>query len=183
MSFTLRGALGTYKEFRKKYEINILRGRDSLATEDERILGGNTLSELTHLANKFIIRRTANFLLNYRRYRASPIRPHDSFQLLCNEVPPKYDYVVFCSLSEHQKLAYKKFINSENVRSLISETPFQPLKSITYLKKLCNHPNLVDTCGPSTSKKFLNRNSAYSESKFRLSGKLLALHSIITELR
>jgi SNF2 family DNA or RNA helicase len=65
LSFIIPGVLGTNADFRKKYELPILRGRDADATEIQRIKGEECLAELGALVNKFIIRRTAELLTKY----------------------------------------------------------------------------------------------------------------------
>lgn len=56
----------------------------------------------------------------------------------------KYEYVVFCRLSDYQLNIYKEFVKSDKIKQLISGKNAQTLKAITTLKKLCNHPSLVD---------------------------------------
>ena len=65
LSFIIPGVLGTNADFRKKYELPILRGRDADATEEQRKKGEECLAELSAVANKFIIRRTAELLTKY----------------------------------------------------------------------------------------------------------------------
>lgn len=52
--------------------------------------------------------------------------------------------MVFCALSPLQKALYNLFITSPEIRKLLKGTGSQPLKAITLLKKLCNHPDLLD---------------------------------------
>ncbi|KAI8846067.1 P-loop containing nucleoside triphosphate hydrolase protein [Chytridium lagenaria] len=81
------------------------------------------LQEMLSIANKFIIRRTADLLTKF--------------------LPVKFDYVVFCKLSELQMSLYKHFRESPELKRLLNGADSQPLKAITLLKKLCNHPALV----------------------------------------
>lgn len=124
LNFANPGLLGTRNEFRKNYELDILRGRDSLADDKEREKGDAKLKELTELVQKFIIRRTNDILSKY--------------------LPVKYEYVIFCELSEMQKNIYNHFITSPNIKKLLRGLDSQPLKAIGLLKKLCNHPNLLN---------------------------------------
>ncbi|KAG4094325.1 hypothetical protein H8356DRAFT_998861 [Neocallimastix lanati (nom. inval.)] len=124
INFANPGLLGTSQEFRRKYEIPILRGRDSESTDKEKELGEERLKELLEITNKFTIRRTSDLLSKY--------------------LPLKYDYVVFCRLSDYQIEIYKEFVKSDTIKKLISGKNAQTLKAITTLKKLCNHPSLID---------------------------------------
>lgn len=124
LNFANPGYLGTKNEFRKKFEIPILRGRDADGTEDDRKKGDERLSELLTLVNKFIIRRTNDILSKY--------------------LPCKYEHVVFCHLAPFQKDLYNLFIKSPEIQQLLRGKGSQPLKAINILKKLCNHPDLLD---------------------------------------
>jgi DNA repair and recombination RAD54-like protein len=59
-------------------------------------------------------------------------------------VPVKYEQVVFCGLSDFQLSLYRLFIQSPDIRALLRGANSQPLKAINILKKLCNHPELLD---------------------------------------
>lgn len=59
-------------------------------------------------------------------------------------VPVKYEHVVFCALSPFQLDLYKYFVKSPAAQALIKGKESQPLKAITLLRKLCNHPDLLN---------------------------------------
>lgn len=56
----------------------------------------------------------------------------------------KYEQVVFCGLSDFQLALYRLFIQSPDIKALLRGANSQPLKAINILKKLCNHPELLD---------------------------------------
>lgn len=62
-------------------------------------------------------------------------------------VPVKYEHVVFCRLSDFQLSLYRLFISSPEIQALLRGADSQPLKAINILKKLCNHPELLDLPG------------------------------------
>ncbi|KAJ1914778.1 DNA-dependent ATPase protein rad54 [Tieghemiomyces parasiticus] len=124
LNFVNPGLLGTPVEFRKNFEIPILRGRDACATDQERLLSDQKLAELAILANKFIIRRTNDLLSKY--------------------LPTKYEHVVFCRPVPIQEKLYELFIQSKSVTNVLEGGGFQSLRAITILKKLCNHPGLIN---------------------------------------
>ena len=124
INFANPNLLGSRAEFRKQYEIPILRGRDAAGSDADRQRGDERLTELLALVNKFIIRRTNDILSKY--------------------LPVKYEHVVFCNLASFQKDLYKHFVASPEIKSLVRGKGSQPLKAIGMLKKLCNHPDLLD---------------------------------------
>ncbi|KAL4892675.1 vacuolar protein 14 C-terminal Fig4p binding-domain-containing protein [Aspergillus ambiguus] len=124
LNFANPDLLGTQNEFRKRFELPILRGRDAAGTEEDRKKGDERLAELSSIVNKFIIRRTNDILSKY--------------------LPVKYEHVVFCNLSPFQLDLYKHFIQSPEIKSLLRGKGSQPLKAIGILKKLCNHPDLLN---------------------------------------
>ncbi|SCZ98563.1 BZ3500_MvSof-1268-A1-R1_Chr3-1g05466 [Microbotryum saponariae] len=124
LSFCNPGYLGTKQEFHKCYEMPILRGRDGEATEKQQEVGSEKLKELSTKVNKFIIRRTNDLLSKY--------------------LPVKYEHVVFCALSPFQLALYQRFMHAPETKKLLRGQGSQPLKAITILRKLCNHPDLLD---------------------------------------
>jgi DNA repair and recombination RAD54-like protein len=124
LNFANPNYLGTRADFRKHFENPILRGRDAAGTDSDRKKGDERLKELLTLVNKFIIRRTNDILSKY--------------------LPVKYEHVVFCNLAPFQKDVYNHFIQSPEIKSLLRGKGSQPLKAIGMLKKLCNHPDLLD---------------------------------------
>ncbi|XP_012141551.1 DNA repair and recombination protein RAD54-like isoform X2 [Megachile rotundata] len=129
--FVNQGLLGTAQEFRKKFEIPILRGQDAAATDTERKLAQERLSELVTLVNKCLIRRTSALLSKY--------------------LPLKHELVVCIKMGKLQTDLYKNFIQSDSIKKSMEENSdgskkgksLSALSAITLLKKLCNHPDLV----------------------------------------
>lgn len=171
LNFANPNLLGTRAEFRKKYELPILRGRDAAGTESERKKGDECLAELLAIVNKFIIRRTNDLLSKY--------------------LPRKYEHVVFCNLAQFQKDLYNHFLQSPEIKSLVKGKGSQPLKAIGMLKKLCNHPDLLDL-----TEDFPGAEAVYPadyvpkdargrdrEVKTWYSGKMLVLERMLTMIR
>ena len=65
LNFANPNLLGTRLEFRKQYELPILKGRDAAGSDADRAKGDERLKELLTLVNKFIIRRTNDILSKY----------------------------------------------------------------------------------------------------------------------
>jgi len=109
----------------------------------------------------------------------------------------KYEYVVFCRLSDYQLNIYREFVKSDTIKGLISGRNAQTLKAITTLKKLCNHPSLVDldeynikVDRPERVKTTENNNSsrrrsshAEEDPRTEDSGKLALLDNMISMIR
>ncbi|TFK42503.1 SNF2 family domain-containing protein [Crucibulum laeve] len=124
LNFANPNFLGSKNDFRKNFENAIIRGRDSMASDNIKAESEKKLKELGGLVTKFIIRRTNDLLSKY--------------------LPVKYEQVVFCGLSDFQLSLYRLFISSPEIKALLRGTNSQPLKAINILKKLCNHPELLN---------------------------------------
>lgn len=129
VSFINPGLLGTQAEFRKKFEIPILRGRDAAASDKDEQLGRERLKELCDLVEKCLIRRTSDLLSKY--------------------LPKKIEFIVCVKMTELQSDLYRRFLKTNAVKEVVADCD-EPksagnssLKAITFLKKLCNHPKLV----------------------------------------
>ncbi|XP_040573865.1 DNA repair and recombination protein RAD54-like [Lepeophtheirus salmonis] len=124
--FVNEGLLGTAQEFRKKFENPILRGRDADATDDDHKKGVQKLQEMAEVVNRCIIRRTQALLSKY--------------------LPVKYEQVICVQLTDLQKDIYQSFCRSDTIRKNLKgseKVGFSPLRAITSLKKLVNHPDLI----------------------------------------
>nr|CAB3265408.1 DNA repair and recombination protein RAD54-like [Phallusia mammillata] len=132
--FVNTGMLGTANEFKKKFELPILRGRDSAATDKQKELGETRLKELVQLVDLCIIRRTSDLLSKY--------------------LPVKTEFVICCPLTPLQENLYNSFISKQDFSSDCQSAPkrrkgdqegfgARGLSAITQLKKLCNHPALI----------------------------------------
>ncbi|KAF2101763.1 DNA repair protein, SNF2 family [Rhizodiscina lignyota] len=171
LNFANPNYLGTKNDFRKRFELPILRGRDASGTDADRKKGDECLAELLTLVNKFIIRRTNDILSKY--------------------LPVKYEHVVFCNLAPFQKDLYNHFIQSPDIKSLLRGKGSQPLKAIGLLKKLCNHPDLLDL--PSDlpgSEEFFPDDFVPKEARGRdrdvkawYSGKMMVLDRMLARIR
>ncbi|XP_065568948.1 DNA repair and recombination protein RAD54-like [Artemia franciscana] len=126
IGFVNKGMLGTAQEFKKKFENPILRGRDADASPEIQKNGEEKLNELASIVNRCIIRRTSALLTKY--------------------LPPKTELVVCCKLSPMQNAIYKSFVESSLMKGATKEngkTGVSALASITHVKKLCAHPDLI----------------------------------------
>ncbi|NXY35253.1 RAD54 protein, partial [Pomatorhinus ruficollis] len=127
--FVNSGILGTAQEFKRHFEMPILKGRDADASEAERHKGEERLKELISIVNRCLIRRTSDILSKY--------------------LPVKIEQVVCCRLTPLQTELYKNFLKQAKPVEELKDGKISvsSLSSITSLKKLCNHPALIyDKC-------------------------------------
>ncbi|KAL3232827.1 DNA repair and recombination protein RAD54 [Nakaseomyces bracarensis] len=125
LNFSNPGLLGTRNEFRRNFELPILQSRDADATDSEISHGEKKLQLLSNIVSKFIIRRTNDILSKY--------------------LPCKYEHVIFVNLSPFQKKIYNELVKSREVKKVMKGVGgSQPLKAIGVLKKICNHPDLIN---------------------------------------
>lgn len=111
-----------------------------MASDATKAESEKKLKELGGLVTKFIIRRTNDLLSKYCEWSFSQL----NMSAKALTVPVKYEHVVFCGLSDFQLSLYRLFISSPEIKALLRGTESQPLKAINILKKLCNHPELLD---------------------------------------
>lgn len=136
------GLLGIPSEFRKQYEVPILRGRDADASPGEVENGLDRSNELVELCATFMLRRTGTVLKEY--------------------LPRRIQQVIFCAMSPLQKNIYSKFLEAAlEGKRLERHDSLSTLPAITALKKLVCHPDLVyDLCRGSKSVKVVGGTSS-----------------------
>lgn len=147
--FVNEGILGTAAEFKRKFELPILKSRDSCSSDAERTRGQERLEELIAIVNRCLIRRTNALLSRY--------------------LPVKTEHIVCCAVTPLQREWYNLLAASRGTT---------PLATITLLKKLCNHPSLVQDCFPKCDWPFKS-SSVMPE----LSGKLKVLDCLLAVIR
>ncbi|KAL1117194.1 hypothetical protein AAG570_004521 [Ranatra chinensis] len=127
VNFVNEGLLGTAQEFRKYYELPILRGQDSIASDKERGIARERLDELIALVNRCLIRRTSSLLTQY--------------------LPLKTEQVICIRMTPLQEQLYLHLTSSDTARTGVAENgggnTLSALSLVTSLKQLCNHPDLV----------------------------------------
>ncbi|XP_076166694.1 DNA repair and recombination protein RAD54-like okr isoform X2 [Ptiloglossa arizonensis] len=175
--FVNQGLLGTAQEFRKKFEIPILRGQDAAATDTERKLAQERLTELITIVNKCLIRRTSALLSKY--------------------LPLKYELVVCIKMGKLQTDLYKSFVQSDSIKKSMEENSEgskkgkspSALSAITLLKKLCNHPDLVydkilqKSVGFENAAKLMPSNYNTKDILPELSGKFMVLDCLLASIK
>lgn len=99
-------------------------------------------------------------------------------------MPVKYEHVVFCAPSTFQRDLYRHFINSPDLKKLLRGVGCQPLKMLGILRKLCNHPDLLDLHQdiPGSEKCFpegYTSKDSRAPARPELSGKMVVLERLV----
>lgn len=119
IDFVNPGILGTYSEFKNKYETPILHSQQPNVLPQYRQLGEERAKELNQIISSFVLRRTQEVNNKY--------------------LPGKQELVIFCRPSDLQMHVISKILQ----RYEDYESGMSPLQLITILKKTCNHPALL----------------------------------------
>ena len=115
----------------KRYENPIEKSREPGCKETIRLAGQECLKNLLGISSKCIIRRTQSLLTKY--------------------LPVKFEHIVLCKMSDEQQKLYSK-INAKFL-SKIDDNMRGALATITDLKKICNHPCLLQSNDQPSAKK------------------------------
>ncbi|XP_059612312.1 DNA repair and recombination protein RAD54-like [Phlebotomus argentipes] len=172
--FVNPGMLGSTAEFRRQYENPILRGQNADSTDEERKKATERLAELTNIVNQCMIRRTSSLLTKY--------------------LPVKFEMVICVRLSDVQVGLYRNFLKSDSIRKTVLnkdevKANLTALSSITSLKKLCNHPDLVNEKikegaeGFENAAQFLPPGYSMRDLLPELSGKLMLLDCMLANIK
>uniref|UniRef100_A0A5S6QZ14 DNA repair and recombination protein RAD54-like n=1 Tax=Trichuris muris TaxID=70415 RepID=A0A5S6QZ14_TRIMR len=88
-------------------------------------------------------------------------------------LPLKSDHVLFCQLTTEQKNIYREYVQSEECLRIL-DGQIQIFVGLTYLRKLCNHPDLV-------KRRYNNDCADLSRSYgfWKRSGKMVVLESML----
>ncbi|XP_062543930.1 DNA repair and recombination protein RAD54B-like [Armigeres subalbatus] len=163
INFVNPGLLGTYSEFKTKYEIPILQSQQPGVLPQYQDLGKCKLEELNSVTSSFILRRTQEIINNY--------------------LPEKQEVVIFCHPSVLQRVLFRVALQYYNGTDPSSTSPLQ---MITILKKICNHPSLIATTEniecESIIKLLNDKIPAWQDMGPTDSGKLAVLESLLEAL-
>lgn len=119
IDFVNPGVLGSYAEYKIKYENPILQSQQPGIDQELRELGEERAKELNEFITSFVLRRTQDVNNKY--------------------LTKKQESVVFCRQSELQRHMFSVLADLY----LSKRIEINPLQMITCLKKICNHPSLA----------------------------------------
>ncbi|KAK0637369.1 SNF2 family N-terminal domain-containing protein [Bombardia bombarda] len=115
--------LGTLVAFRNQFEIPIKFGGYANATNLQVMTAQKCAETLKETISPYLLQRLKVDV--------------------ASDLPKKSEQVLFCKLSAPQREAYELFLKSDDMVSILNKTR-QSLYGIDILRKICNHPDLLD---------------------------------------
>uniref|UniRef100_A0A336MEY5 DNA repair and recombination protein RAD54-like n=1 Tax=Culicoides sonorensis TaxID=179676 RepID=A0A336MEY5_CULSO len=124
VDFVNPGILGSYQEFKARYENPIVQSQQPMILPQYKELGIQRQQELFDILQKFVLRRTQDVLKKF--------------------LPKKQEVVVICAPSQLQKDLYTYLLKHYHEQKENMEKTVSPLQLITICKKICNQPSLLN---------------------------------------
>lgn len=159
--FIFPGKLGTLAVFMEQFSVPIVQGGYSNATEIQVHTAYKCASKLRDTISPYLLRRMKRDVQ------------------LSLDLPSKNEQVLFCWLSEDQIEVYQKYLDSDQVHSILTRE-MKVFAGLIQLRKICNHPDLY-TGGPkimvgeATPSPRDKRSFGY----YKRSGKMLVIASLL----
>ena len=135
--------LGTLVNFRTQFEIPIRQGGYANASNLQVMTAEKCAEALKDTISEYLLQRLKVDV--------------------AADLPEKTEQVLFCKLTDGQRKAYETFLGSDEVAAILNRRR-QSLYGIDILRKICNHPDLLD--------KSLKNRPGYNFGNPRLSAKL-----------
>ncbi|PHH86728.1 hypothetical protein CDD83_9824 [Cordyceps sp. RAO-2017] len=135
--------LGTLVNFRTQFEIPIRQGGYANASNLQVMTAEKCAEALKETISEYLLQRLKVDV--------------------AADLPEKTEQVLFCKLTDGQREAYETFLKSDEVSAILNKRR-QSLYGIDILRKICNHPDLLD--------KSLSSKAGYEFGSPRLSAKL-----------
>jgi DNA excision repair protein ERCC-6 len=143
--------LGTLVNFRNQFEIPIKLGGYANA---------NNLQVETAMKCAEILKDTISAYL-LQRLKVD----------VAADLPRKSEQVLFCKLTKLQERSYESFLGSDELKSILNGRR-QALYGIDVLRKICNHPDLVD-------REVLKKKAGYKYGSGSKSGKMQVVKALL----
>ncbi|KAK7213417.1 hypothetical protein V2G26_020595 [Clonostachys chloroleuca] len=145
--------LGTLLEFREQFEIPIKHGGYANASNFQVVQAEQRAEILKGAISKYLLQRLKVDV--------------------ATDLPEKTEQVLFCKLTDRQRDAYERFLKSDEVSQILNKQR-QSLYGIDVLRKICNHPDLLD--------KNLSSKAGYEYGSPNLSAKLQLTISLLQQV-
>ncbi|KAI9646884.1 DNA repair protein rhp26 [Ciborinia camelliae] len=115
--------LGTLVNFRQAFEVPIKIGGYANATNLQVLTATKCAETLKDAISPYLLQRLKVDV--------------------AADLPKKSEQVLFCKLTRPQRDAYEMFLSSDEMKSILNRSR-QSLYGIDILRKICNHPDLLD---------------------------------------
>jgi DNA excision repair protein ERCC-6 len=115
--------LGTLVNFRQSFEVPIKLGGYANATNLQVLTATKCAETLKAAISPYLLQRLKVDV--------------------ASDLPKKSEQVLFCKLTKPQREAYEMFLASDEMTSILNHTR-QSLYGIDILRKICNHPDLLN---------------------------------------
>ncbi|ODV92212.1 hypothetical protein CANCADRAFT_15801, partial [Tortispora caseinolytica NRRL Y-17796] len=149
--FVFPGRLGTLPVFQSQFSVPISVGGYANATNVQVQTAYKCALVLKDLISPFLLRRMKVDV--------------------AADLPKKSEQVLFCRLTRVQKEAYRNFLKSDELSSIMSGKR-QMLYGVDILRKICNHPDLVE-------REYLLHKAGYKYGDPTKSGKIQVVKSLL----
>lgn len=149
--FVFPGRLGTLPVFERQFAIPINMGGYANATNVQVQTGYKCAVILRDLISPYLLRRLKVDV--------------------AQDLPKKNEMVLFVKLTQFQQDLYEKFLGSEDVNAILGGRR-NVLMGVDMLRKICNHPDLVD-------RDVLLRKQGYSYGNPAKSGKMQVVKKLL----
>ncbi|XP_055342313.1 DNA excision repair protein ERCC-6-like [Paramacrobiotus metropolitanus] len=123
--FVFPGKLGLLNVFLEQFSVPIIQGSRETASDLQVQTAFVCATSLKDSISPYLLRR-------------SKVDVKASIQL-----PSKNEQVLFCQLTEHQRDLYERYLKSDELKNIIHGS-VQIFVGLMQLRKLCNHPDLLD---------------------------------------
>ncbi|KAJ9577602.1 hypothetical protein L9F63_005789, partial [Diploptera punctata] len=160
--FIFPGKLGTLPVFLAQMAVPITQGGYSNASEVQVATAYRCAMVLRDTIAPYLLRRMK-----------TDVKSH-----IC--LPPKNEQVLFCRLTEEQKILYKSYLDSGEVERIL-QGRFQIFVGLIALRKICNHPDLYSG-GPKLLRGE-NEEDLPEEARYgywKKAGKMLVVESLLS---
>lgn len=149
--FVFPGRLGTLPVFEQQFAIPINMGGYANASNVQVQTGYKFAVILRDLISPYLL----------RRLKAD----------VAQDLPKKNEMVLFVKLTQYQQDLYEKFLGSEDVNAILGGRR-NVLMGVDMLRKICNHPDLID-------REVLLRRRGYSYGNPSKSGKMQVVKNLL----
>ncbi|EDV28228.1 uncharacterized protein TRIADDRAFT_53632 [Trichoplax adhaerens] len=160
--FVFPGKLGTLPVFMEQFSVPITMGGYANATEVQVQTAYKCACVLRDTINPYLLRRTKA-----------------GVQKDCLHLPPKNEHVLFCRLTDFQRCVYQQYLKSDEVAGIIDGRN-HAFGGLITLRKICNHPHLTNISVPRVAKVNVDSEIIRSDGHWLLSGKMIALKTLLS---